>query len=479
MAGITTTFDRRANTPGYDEKGFPIAGAGSTRDESRRMVQSEKNVIRQAQKNAKDALRSGDMEAWEKWSARAGGKTFGINDSDQLNRLAEANTLRNVNNAANVNGGGGAQEGVAGGGNVGAQGGAGADNMNADAVGAQGGARSNSNMDQAKMSFQDQEEQDQLIKIGQGVFGEQGKIDKAKSLLDRYVSDDKYTEEMLRKDAKLMGADPDIAIAEGNKKKTEFEAEKTASATNSANRSEAQNILSKFEKGEITESQAMEAGAAIGGDPNIIREKLDSIVGIKQDELSADESDAMAKQRRIEETNRGILGYTRVDPNSPENIKDRERISEAGKARRLDLEAKSEAASAEIREKSYDFAEERRVLRDQKNQVAGAFEKSNDPNATAFQKAEARAILDRASDQYIVNAAKEDGNRYSREEVELAQSRLASGIQGYQERRILETNNKMADEAEIEKRRAETARFVNAVNSNREAARNKSKSIFF
>jgi len=97
-------FDNRAGRAGYDETGRAISGmAGSqSRDEDRRRIQGEKNVIRQAQKNARNALRSGDIKAWTEWNTAAGGVTSAIPSSEQLNRNAEARVFRNTNDAANL-----------------------------------------------------------------------------------------------------------------------------------------------------------------------------------------------------------------------------------------------------------------------------------------------------------------------------------------------------------------------------------------
>jgi hypothetical protein len=97
-------FEERAGRAGYDETGRAISGmAGSqARDEDRRRIQGQKNVIRQAQKNARDALRNGDMKSWTEWTAAAGGTTSAIPNADQVNKNAAGMVYRNTNDAANM-----------------------------------------------------------------------------------------------------------------------------------------------------------------------------------------------------------------------------------------------------------------------------------------------------------------------------------------------------------------------------------------
>jgi len=85
-------FDQRAGTPGYESDGWqtPSLRASADRATARRQVEDQIRIQRTAQKNAKRALRKGDAQAWQFWHNAAGGRTTGINDSQQIRREAGA-----------------------------------------------------------------------------------------------------------------------------------------------------------------------------------------------------------------------------------------------------------------------------------------------------------------------------------------------------------------------------------------------------
>lgn len=106
-AQLNSAFAQRAGNPGYGADGWKTPGLDNqaTRDESRRMEQNQKQVMRVAQRNAVKALKSGNAEAWQHWSNVAGGKTFGINDAEQRSDTAALGADRNAQNAFRLNGG--------------------------------------------------------------------------------------------------------------------------------------------------------------------------------------------------------------------------------------------------------------------------------------------------------------------------------------------------------------------------------------
>jgi hypothetical protein len=164
------------------------------------------------------------------------------------------------------------------------------------------------------LSFDEKAERASLIKTGQGAFGRQGKIDKAKSLLDRFANDPTYTEAQLKRDAELMGSDPDIAVNEGYKKARQIRDKKFQNEANLENRSKAQEILSQFDKDEIEYEDAVRSGIDIGGNEATVRSKLDAIVKRKATELQNDEEDQQIaeKERKAQKESLQVLG-TKVD----------------------------------------------------------------------------------------------------------------------------------------------------------------------
>ena len=172
---------------------------------------------------------------------------------------------------------------------------------------------SNSNLGQ-------QDGDSSLIRAGQGAFGEQGKIDKANSLLDKYTNDDNYSDEMLRRDAELMGADPNIAQEQAHKRRGSVLAEREKEAALAQSRIQANDIVTKFGKEEIGYDDALKQGLELGGKEESIKSRLDPIVNSRETKSRLEEEGRRAAEEATKTRNKEILGrdptvYEKHDPN--------------------------------------------------------------------------------------------------------------------------------------------------------------------
>ena len=97
-------FDNRVGRQGYDSYGWaePGSGGSAARENERKMVNEQMLIIRQSQKNARNALRNGDMEAWQKWNTASGGSLGNAPNTDTIRKIAEGIVYRNLNDAANL-----------------------------------------------------------------------------------------------------------------------------------------------------------------------------------------------------------------------------------------------------------------------------------------------------------------------------------------------------------------------------------------
>lgn len=334
------------------------------RDAERKGAQSQKNVMRAAQKNAKDALKAGDMNEWEKWNAVAGGKTFGARDSDQFNADAAAASARNTQDAANLRGGAPAPQNgaVPAVGNTPSGNNAMPKGASQDPNAAVGSPTSPSTVSSSNpygLPSVDKENEARAVAEARGAFGTKSKafkqfedFNKAKNANNQSIMADR--------------------------------------------RSEANSLKEQYTSGAIDKEEFLGKGKALGG-----TDKSMGLITNKVDQANQVALDNYQSQSKISEKNAKILSEARNNGRLEERDLNYKPDEAGAKAKRLEQEAKDALANDEFKASQDKYAEDRTRFDTARESIDTYRNSIRDLSEGLDNKASRRADMDFDSDRVI------------------------------------------------------------------------------